>query len=103
MKKSIYEFDLLVEHRLTMSVRRKNGTKTVVVPVDYSPERVKKYGNFVKYFLNNFQKIWLPRDGSKMDTEHMDGLLQWDGLHRRVVTINGQRYGNGWLNYSKTQ
>uniref|UniRef100_A0A183CEP1 Multicopper oxidase n=1 Tax=Globodera pallida TaxID=36090 RepID=A0A183CEP1_GLOPA len=70
----VYEFDLMVEHSLPMSVRRDGK----VIPVDYLPDK----------------KVWRPRGANRtLTAEEIEELLQWDGLHRRIVTIDGESPG----------
>ncbi|KAL3125681.1 hypothetical protein niasHT_009768 [Heterodera trifolii] len=72
----IYEFDMTVKHSLTMSVPTA-GDKIILV--DYLPDK----------------QIWMPRGDNRTSfgDDQIQKLLQWDGMHRRIVTINGESPG----------
>jgi hypothetical protein len=79
LKDGIYEFDLLIEHTLTMSTKL-DGGKLSRMLVDFNPENDE--GQWTLMGSNGTAaEGWPPAD-----------LLQLDGQHHRVVTINGHRY-----------
>lgn len=43
-KEGIYEFDLLVEHRMAMSSRKEDGQQKLTLLVDFVPDKVGSNG-----------------------------------------------------------
>uniref|UniRef100_A0A183C1D5 Multicopper oxidase n=1 Tax=Globodera pallida TaxID=36090 RepID=A0A183C1D5_GLOPA len=89
----IYEFDFLIEHALTMTTLQKDKITPII---DYSPDELfwtKRDSDFHskcnknETILNGTEKI------EKMD-HLLSTLLQWDGKHQKVITINGKSPGD---------
>uniref|UniRef100_A0A914HL64 Plastocyanin-like domain-containing protein n=1 Tax=Globodera rostochiensis TaxID=31243 RepID=A0A914HL64_GLORO len=89
----IYEFDFLIEHALTMTTLQKDKITSII---DYSPDELfwtKRNSDFHskcnknETILNGTEKI------EKMD-HLLSTLLQWDGKHQKLITINGKSPGD---------
>jgi hypothetical protein len=94
-KDGIYEFDLLIEHTLTMSTKL-DGGKLSRMLVDFNPENDGGQWTLMGNGTSSNDSNGAPAEGWPPAD-----LLQLDGQHHRVVTINGHRYGMN--NYTKCQ
>ncbi|KAK0407637.1 hypothetical protein QR680_003506 [Steinernema hermaphroditum] len=91
--KDLYEFDLVVAHKQTMT-RIKDEYNHIEV-IDYKPDERAFYGRNHSQLGGCFDDgILLPNalDGNT-NSEVLDDLILFDGRHKHIVTINGRSPG----------
>ncbi|KAL3080568.1 hypothetical protein niasHS_013762 [Heterodera schachtii] len=89
----IYEFDLTIEHGMTMVTTQVDGITPII---DYSPEQLvwtKRDPDFHSKCNKNDTFIDGSENIEKMD-QQLSTLIQYDGKHRRVITVNGKSPGD---------
>ncbi|KAK0407643.1 hypothetical protein QR680_003508 [Steinernema hermaphroditum] len=89
----IYEFDLLVEHRQTMT-RVKDECGHIEV-LDYKPRETAFYARNHSQLGGCFDENVLVDKALEpgANTAAVDGVILWNGLHHHIITINGNSPG----------